>query len=268
MFSIVNSNMADAISVVTTKNGHDVRDFSLFAFGGAGPTHAAFLAEALGIPEVVVPPFASSFCAWSMFTLDIGRDYLYPYIAPVESINMNTLNQLYQKMVDQALTELKAFGASVEDIEITKSMEFRYRSQFHDVEVAGVPNKELNAEDFQKIVESFHRRHEELYTFSVRFYEVELRSLRIIAKHKKKASIKIQELEAGSKDPSEALKRHRLCFFDGGFVQTPVYDSEKLKAGNLIAGPAIIEVPTTTVVIPRSFNCLVDKYSNYFIRRA
>ena len=267
MFSVVNSNMADAISVVTTKNGHDVRDFALFAFGGAGATHAVFLAEALGIPEVIVPPFASSFCAWSMYSLNIGRDYLRSYIAPAEAVDINEINRLYMDMIKQALSEFKAFGASRKDIEITKLMEFRYRSQFHDVEVGGIPDRDLTLNDFKKVVEAFHQRHEELYTFSLRFYGVELRSLRIIAKVKKKADIAIKEVKPGIKDPSKALKRKRACFFDGGFVQTPVYDSEKLKAGNVIAGPAIIEVPTTTAVIPKSWSCRVDNRGNYIVRR-
>jgi N-methylhydantoinase A len=267
MFSVVNSNMADAISVVTTKNGHDVRDFALFAFGGAGPTHAVFLAEALGIPEVIVPPFASSFCAWSMYSLNIGRDYLRPYITPTDKIHMAKINALYKEMIKQALSEFKAFGAGRKDIEITKLMEFRYRSQFHDVEVSGIPDRDLTIKDFKSVIEAFHRRHEELYTFSLRFYDIELRSLRIIAKVKKKADITIKELKAGTKDPSKALKRKRACFFGGGFIQTPVYDSEKLKVGNIITGPAIIEVPTTTVVIPKSWVCRVDKWGNYIIRR-
>jgi len=267
MFSVVNSNMADAISVVTTKNGHDVRDFALFAFGGAGATHAVFLAEALGIPEVIVPPFASSFCAWSMYSLNIGRDYLRSYIAPAEAADMDTINKLYKDMIKQALSEFKAFGAGRQEIEITKLMEFRYRSQFHDVEVGGIPDKDLTPDDFKAVVEAFHQRHEELYTFSLRFYGVELRSLRIIAKIKKKADIAMKELKSGTKDPSKALKRNRGCFFDGGFVQTPVYDSEKLKAGNVIAGPAIIEVPTTTAVIPKSWSCRVDSRGNYIVRR-
>jgi N-methylhydantoinase A len=267
MFSMVNSNMADAISVVTTKNGHDVRDFTLFAFGGAGPTHAAFLAEALGIPEVIVPPFASSFCAWSMFTLDIGRDYLRSYIVPVEAVTIDTINKLYQDMIKQALVEFKAFGAARSDIEIMKSMEFRYKSQFHDVEVGGIPDKKLTSADFKNVVEAFHKRYEELYIYSLRFYDVELRSLRILARVKKKAQITVKKLPTGTKDPSKARKRQRSCFFDGKFVKTPVYDSEKLKAGNVIAGPAIIEVPTTTVVIPKSWGCRVDNYGNYIIRR-
>lgn len=267
MFSVVNNNMADAISVVTTKNGHDVRDFAIFAFGGAGATHAVFLAEALGVPEVIVPPFSSSFCAWSMFTLDVGHDYLRSCIALENAVDMDTVNRLYQDMIDQAVFDFKEFGVSEEEVEIIRSMEFRYRLQYHDVEVGGIPNKKLNADDFKEATEAFHKRHEEIYTYALRDYEVELRSLRIIAKVKKKDHMNVKELPAGSKDASEALKRQRQCFFEGEPITTPVYDSEKLKAGNFIAGPAIIEVPTTTVVIPGSWGCLVDKYGNFIIRR-
>jgi len=267
IFSVVNSNMADGITVVTTKNGHDVRDFSLLAFGGAGPVHATFLAESLGIPEVIVPKFAASFSAWSMFSLDIGRDYLRSFINPVEAINPDIINQLYQEMIEEALAEFKTFGIGREEMEITKSMEMRYRSQFHDVEVADVPEGDLSSGDIKQAVEAFHRRHEELYTFSLRFYDVELRGLRIIAKVKKKAKATVKEIAAGTDNPSGALKRERSCFFGGGYIQTPTYDGARLKSGNFITGPAIVEETTTTVVIPKSWDCRVDKYGNYFIRR-
>lgn len=267
VFSIANGNMADAISLVTTKSGHDVRDFSLFALGGAGATHAAFLAESLGIPEVIVSPFASAFCAWSMFTLDIGREYLRPCVTPAKTADVNVINRLYQEMTDDALREFAAFGVSPDDLEFERTMEFRYKAQFHDVEVGGIPNKVLSAEDFNDVVEMFHKRYEELHMYSLSFYEAELRGLGLTVKVKKKESITVKEIEAGTTDASAAWKRQRECLFNGKRVMTPVYDSEKLKANNVITGPAIIEVPTTTVVVPEAWDCEVDKYGNYIVRR-
>jgi N-methylhydantoinase A len=83
-------------------------------------------------------------------------------------------------------------------------------------------------------------------------------------KGKKPELVKISR---GTKDPAKALKRTRKCLFDGSFTETPVYDSEKLKSGNIIKGPAIIEVPTTTAVIPHNYQCRVDDYNNYMITR-
>jgi N-methylhydantoinase A len=267
IFSVVNHNMADAITEVTTKKGHDVRDFSLFSFGGAGGVHAAFLAEALGIPEVIVPRFAASFCAWSMFSMDIGRDYLRPFIAPVDMVDLDSLNRAYDAMIEQAAADFRSYGVKKKDLVITKSMEMRYQAQFHDVEVAGIPDGDLTTDGLQQAVEAFHRRHEELYTFSLRFYGAEVRGLRILAKVKR-AGVPLQEIAAGDSDPAPALKRQRCCFFDGRFIRTPIYEGALLKAGDVIDGPAVIEEPTTTVVVPSQWDCRVDNYGSYSIKRS
>jgi N-methylhydantoinase A len=95
---------------------------------------------------------------------------------------------------------------------------------------------------------------------------VELRNLRLIAKVVGKR-LQVKKIAAASEDASKALKRKRYCYFDNKQVETPVYDSEKLKAGNVIQGPAVIEVPTTTAIIPGNFQCKIDDYGNYIITR-
>lgn len=266
IFSVVNSIMADGISEVTTRNGYDVRDFSLLAAGGAGAIHGAFLAEQLNISEVIIPKFSASYCAWSMFTLDIGRDYLRSIVALATDIDVDHINRIYHEMIDEALPEFKPLGLEREDISIVKSMELRYRSQFHNVEIAGFPDGNLSSEDITGALSTFHHKHEVLYSFNMPSYEVELRGLRLTAKAKK-APFSIKEVPKGEEDPSEAFKRKRLCFFDGGYVETSIYDGGKLTSGNLIDGPAIVEEPSTTVVIPRQFRCFIDAFGNYLIRR-
>jgi N-methylhydantoinase A len=93
----------------------------------------------------------------------------------------------------------------------------------------------------------------------------EIRNLRLIAKVKAK-EMTLPVLEAGG-DPSEALKRGRPCFFKGEFKETSIYDGARLKAGNLLTGPSIVEEPTSTVVIPEGFRCTVDDYGNYLLRK-
>ncbi len=262
----VNSFMADAITQVSTKQGHDVRDFSLLVFGGAGPVHGAFLAELLGIPEVIVPKFASSFCAWGMFTLDIGRDYVRSYIMPAQVANPDVINQLYQGMKAEALADFAPLKIPEEEVTITKSIEMRYMAQYHDIEVTGFPASDITSEDIAQGLRRFHQRHEELYSFSLPFIPVELRNLRLAAKAKG-VKFPVKKIATGTKDASGALKRKRLCFFDGGYVETPIYDGARLKSANVIKGPAVIEEITTTVVIPRGFGCSVDKYGSYILRR-
>ncbi len=92
MFVTVNSNMADCIAEISTRKGYDVRDFSLLAMGGGGPLCGVFVADILGMRKTVVPRFAASFCAWSMFFLDIGRDYLRSYLSRADEAKPEDIN--------------------------------------------------------------------------------------------------------------------------------------------------------------------------------
>jgi N-methylhydantoinase A len=265
VFTTVNATMADGITEISTRIGYDVRDFSLLAMGGGGPLCGAFLADILGSQRVVVPKFAASFCAWSMFSLDIGRDYVRSYICTTGDADPDAVNQLYEEMVAEAVAEFAALKVSKKDLIIDKYAEVRYHGQYHEVEMSFKAGA-VTSDDIDQLVEEFHRRHEELYTFAMPWVPIEFRNLRLIARVGVK-KIHLQKIAAGTKNPSAARKRTRPCCFDGSFIDTPIYDSSRLKAGNVIPGPAIVEEPLTTVVIPPGFQCDIDEYGNYIMRR-
>ena len=265
IFFTINTNMADEISRISTRKGYDIRDFSLIACGGGGPMCGAFWADILNCKNVIVPNYSSSFCAWSMFTLDIGRDYLRSYIRKLNVAIPDEINSLYERCFRKLWSELKAFKVSEEDLIITKSADLRYEGQYHEVEIE-FPSKRITKADIEQLANTFHKKHEELYTFILSWVPMEIRNLRLIARVKGKKP-ELVKIPRGTKDPAKALKRTRKCLFDGSFTETPVYDSEKLKSGNIIKGPAIIEVPTTTAVIPQNYQCRVDDYNNYIITR-
>lgn len=265
MFRTVNSNMADEITEISTRMGYDVRDFALLAIGGGGPLCGAFMADALGMKEVIVPRFAASFCAWSMFALDIGRDYVRSFISLHTRAVPAAMNQLYRDMMEEALADCKTLKISKEEVVFSQSADLRYQGQYHEIQM-DLPAGEVTAASIEKVVRDFHKRHEELYTFALPWVPVEFRNLRLIAKvNVKKMGIK--KVPQRTRDSSKALKRSRPCFFNNRFVDTPVYDSSRLKPGALIRGPAVVEEPTTTVVIPKGFDCRLDEYENYVIRR-
>jgi N-methylhydantoinase A len=141
----------------------------------------------------------------------------------------------------------------------------RYVGQYHEVEI-DLPAGAATGQDLEKLAGIFHSKHEALYTFSLAWVPIEIRVLRLVARVKGQ-KIRLAKLPPGDSDSRRAYKRTRRCFFQGNYVETPIYDSEKLKPGNIIFGPAIIEVPTTTAVIPRDFQCRVDDYNNYIITR-
>lgn len=265
IFETINNNMADEISRISTRKGYDIRDFSIVACGGGGAMCGAFWAKILSCKNVIVPNYSSSFCAWSMFALDIGRDYLRSYIHELDKVNPDEINSLYQQMLNEALLELKAFNVKEEDLTVIRSVDLRYKGQYHEVEIE-LPSNRTTLTDIKELANTFQNKHEELYTFSLSWVPIEVRNLRLVAKLKGK-KLELIKIPRGTQDSSKALKRTRKCMFDGIFVETPVYDSEKLKSGNIILGPAIIEVPTTTAVIPQNYQCKVDEYNNYIIAR-
>ncbi len=105
-----------------------------------------------------------------------------------------------------------------------------------------------------------------LYTFGMPWQPVEVLSLRLKA-IAAKAPFRLREIEKGSKDPRSALKRRRKCRFDGRDVDTPVYDGDRIRAGNVLSGPAIVEETTMTVVVPKGYRCVVDNFKNYILTR-
>jgi N-methylhydantoinase A len=225
----------------------------------------AFWADLLSCKKVIVPNYASSFCAWSMFTLDIGRDYLRSYMHLQKESNPQEVNSLVNSMLEEALTELKVFKISKSDLIISKTADLRYQGQYHEVEI-DLPVADITTEDLVKLADQFHKKHEDLYTFNLSWVPIEIRNLRFIAKIKGQ-KLNLVKIPQGTSDSSAALKRTRKCLFDGRFIETPVYDSERLESGNIIMGPAIIEVPTTTAVIPQNYHCEIDNYNNYIITR-
>jgi N-methylhydantoinase A len=154
---------------------------------------------------------------------------------------------------------------SREDLTIVKSADVRYAGQFHEIELklsAGAITKE----DLERVKMDFHKKHEELFTFSLPQVQIELRNLRLIASVKSDP-IDLPVVEKAVHKADVSLKRRRPCFFKGKFVDTPIYDGALLSPGSSIQGHAIVEEPTSTIVIPPGFTCTIDPYGNTLLKR-
>jgi N-methylhydantoinase A len=264
IFTTVNTVMANQIHELSTMRGHDIRELTLVAGGGAGAVHAAFLARQLGIRRVIVPPVAALYSAYGMTAMDLGRDYARSYVVRLGALEPARIDQLYADMEQQALANFQELGVSAAQVVLTRTCELRYNRQFHELEVP-VRNGPVDAEVVEEIVESFHKRHEESYKFSMRGQDVEFLTFRLKAAVPH-APVHPQVLGQGPADASAALKRRRTCWFDGQAMDTPVYEGDRLLAGNQLIGPAIVEERTTTVVIPPGFVGEVDRYKHYLLQ--
>ncbi len=265
IYTTVNSFMADQITEVSTKRGHDVRDFALVVGGGAGPVHAAGIAELLGIPTVIIPSIAATYSAFGMFAMDVGRNFARSYICNAKNIDVEKVNGLYREMEAEALEGFRANGIPREQVMFSRTAEMRYGGQFHEVEVQ-LSGGDFSAAQLEETVNEFHRQHEKLYTFQMPWKYVEFLTFRLRASAAK-APFHLRQIEKAGGDSAPAVKRRRACWFQGRQVDTPVYDGGRLLAGCRFKGPAIIEETTTTVVVPASFRCTVDQWKNYLLTR-
>lgn len=265
IFTTVNSYMADQITEVATRRGNDVRDFTLVAGGGAGPVHAASIADLLHMPRVVVPPIAATYSAFGMFAMDVGRNYARSYITRAKVIDLDRVNALYGDMEREAIEAFGAMGVAAGDVSFTRTADLRYLGQFHEVEVE-VPSGTIDAAALDAAIENFHVRHEQLYTFSMKWQAVELLTFRLRATTPK-APFELSRIAEGGEDASGAIKRRRTVWWDGTPTDTPVFDGALLRAGNRFEGPAIVEETTTTVVVPPAYTVEVDPFKNYVMTR-
>lgn len=213
----------------------------------------------------MVPPVAALYSAFGMFAMDIGQDYARSFVSRVGNIDLDALSRIYAEMEVEALASFHAHGVDPAKVVLKRTADMRYTGQFHEVE-ADMPSGKLTQEVVAAAGEFFAHKHEELYTFAMPWKQVEILTLRLKASTPS-VPFTLPQVAQGGADAKAALKRRRLCRFHGRDIDTPVYDGEKVLAGNVITGPAIIEETTTTVVIPAAYVCSVDKYKNYVLNR-
>lgn len=263
IYKVSNSVMADAVSHTFTKRGYDPRVFALVAGGAAGPTCALKIAQELYISKVIVPKYAPIYCAFGMLDVDLIHDFTRFYHADKSTFDLSKVKGLYKEMENEALEVLKREEIPVKDRVLERTMRVKYWGQFRDVEVSWPRGPITNAIVAAGIT-NFHRRHKELYGSSDKNYPIEFMGfgLRAIGRMPK---LRLKKLQKGDRNPRAALKGERVAFFDEsrGFVKTRIYDGDKLRFGNVLEGPCIVEEKMTNVVIPPKFKLRVDQYGNY-----
>lgn len=267
--AIVNQNMSNAIRRITIEKGYDPRDFTLICAGGAGGMHIIALAEEMGIRTILIPKIASCLCAFGQIISDIKYNYLATQmmiIAP--EADLHDLNAKLQELEEQGVQKLLEDGFTDEDISIERTMEMRYVGQVHECNVL-IPNGKLDAESVQTILESFHQRHKELYTYDERDSKVELVNIEV-AVIGKISKPQLPTLPAQQGDISQAQIDSREMLFDQSYdwIDTPIYDGEQFGAGAVVTGPALIQEPTTTLVIKDGWQAELHETGTYKLTRA
>lgn len=265
ILTAVSSFTADRIEEVSTRRGHDVRDIALVGGGGAGPVHAAFIADHLKIPTIIIPKTASTMSAFGMFAMDVGRNYARSYISRGADVDVAKVAALYDEMEGEARAAFTDIDVDHTEIRFARSADVRYVGQFREVEV-DMPGGTIDQAVIDATEENFRHRHTSMYTFGIPWKDVEFLTFRLRA-FVSRPPVSAPPMESVGPDPASALKRTRPCWFDGKQVETPIYDGLLTRPGHIIPGPAIIEEPTTTVVIPGAYRCEVQPGGDYHLKR-
>ena len=266
--TLVNLNMANGIRRISIENGYDPRDFALVCAGGAAGMHIAALAEEIGSRTVLVPKIASCLCAFGQVISDVKYHFLASAVMRLDqSADIGRLDTLFCDMEARGSELLAADGFAADRISLARKVEMRYQGQIHECQV-DVPPGPVTADMLAQLLRDFHARHEQLYTYSEPHNVVELVNLEVMASGAVDKPA-LPRLAAGSGDPAAALDSWRAMLFDdaGLRVDTPVYDGARLLAGDRIAGPAVIEEPTTTIVVRPGWNALLHGSGTYLLTR-
>lgn len=258
---VVNEQTIDALKLISVRRGYDPRDFTLVASGGGGPAHAAALMEELGVRRVVIPPYPGAFSAWGMLLTEPRVDRVRTRVLHLEATTPGELERLFAEVEAEAVAALTAQGfAAVEIPSPRRALDMRYHGQEHTVEAPLANGASL---DHRSLTEAFHERHRRQYTFALEDTPVEIVNFRVTAT----ASIARPALEsvtmAGSGDP---LKGQRQVYFGDVACSTAIYDRALLPEGFAVAGPAIIEEPSTTTVVQPGQTVSVDDWGNLVIQ--
>lgn len=266
--TIVNVNMVAGIRRVSIERGYDPRDFALVCAGGAAGMHIISLAEEMGIEKALVPKVASVFCAFGQTISDVKYHYLAsePMLLNKES-DHNLLNERLEHLEQIGTNNLLKDDFTPEQISIQRTVEMRYVGQLHECSV-DIGNTAINADTVDDILQAFHDRHKQLYTYSEPHNPVELVNLETTISGSLEKP-KYPELPNGGTDAEHALVGTRDALFDdtGTWVKTKIYDGEKLLGNNVVVGPAIIEEPTTNIVIRPDWQAVLNVSGCYLLAK-
>ncbi len=261
---VIDVKMEEAIKAISTMRGHDLRDFMLLAFGGAGPAHAGRIARDLGMAGVIVPLYPGVFSAIGLLISDVKHDYIRSQLSPLSEITPEAVNRMFEQLLAQALEELRGDGFAHDRIRVERALDMRYAGQGYEVAVP-CPAGVLEAGDLKRLRGTFDQQHGSMFGHMAPEEPVEIVSYRVrgVGLVPPVAMPKFEPAGATLADARRGMRRVR---FDGKEHDCPVYQRERLDVGSKLAGPAILDqLDCTTVICPGQI-ARVDEWKNLIVR--
>ena len=268
IISVVTANMARAIRVISVQRGHDPRDYTLVAFGGAGPLHAARLARELDIGRILVPRNPGILCATGLLLTDLRADFASTRLLTLSAEALPAIEAAFHTLRERAEAWFVEEAVPPDARRVARTVDMRYAGQNYELSVP-LPDGPVTMAILDALAAGFAAAHERMYGFIAEGETVQLVTYRVEATGVVPKAAFRAAPDAGP-DASAAVVGRRDVWLPeaGGFVSCPVYDREKLRPGNRIEGPAIVEqMDATTVVLP-DMTAYVEPYLNLVLEVA
>lgn len=269
IYAIATSQAADLVRKSVVNAGYDPRDFVIYAFGGAAPAHCGAYAAELNAEALVVPlgQTASAFSAYGLAGSNVilSAELSNPQVFPVAAA---VVNATFETLEADLKTRLAAQGIPFARIEMSREIDMRYTLQLSEV-TTPVPAEYLDADGVERIGVAFETLYEQLYGKGAGYREAGLQIItyRVFAVGHMPFKPVLPEIPAKTSDVVPAKERRPVLLdLAVGWQDTPIYDYSLLRAGHVLAGPAIVEAPTTTVVVPPGATGSVDALGNMIMR--
>ena len=265
---IVNVKMAQAIKAISTERGFDLRDFTLLAFGGAGPVHACQIALDLGLPRLLVPPAPGVTSALGLLMSNVKHDFLRSRLEDVSRIDVTRANQLFDQLVADARAQLESEGFTSGTIRFRYFLDMRYAGQGYEnpVPIDGLPLSEQGLARYRSRFDDIHRK---CHGHAAAGQPVEVVNYRVEAIGLV-PQIELPRIAPASEPVVTARVGQRDAHFSSlspGLISVPVYSREKLRAGHELTGPVLVDQYDSTVVICPEQTATVDGFGNLLVER-
>ena len=265
VISVVNSNMLRAMRLVSIERGYDIREFSLIAFGGAGPLHACEVAAEIGITCVIVPPSPGTFCSLGLLMADTKFDLTRSNIMIACENNLAKINDIFRTMIAEGGDLLTKEGIPESRRSYERFVDARYEFQNYEITIP-IPDEEVTPENLAQLIQDFHREHERNYGYSNLNNMLQIVNYKISAIGEiDKPSYHSQKIVEDAPLPASLETRAVLYQKETQYRDSKVYQREKLLPGCKFRGPVILEQMDSTVVIPPGWSAEVDGYLNLLL---
>jgi N-methylhydantoinase A len=260
ILAISNAAMADAMRTITVSQGVDPREFTLVAFGGAGPMAAVFLAQELDINEVLVPRFPGTFSAWGMLQTNLRHDLTKNFFHPASNDILEEMRGVFTSLETDGREIIAKEGIAEKDISFLRAADMRYFGQEYSINVT-IP---VDA-DITRCIADFHAAHDKRYGHSNPKAPVEFVNLRVAAFGMLE---KYSDGTATSIDAQDPSLGAREIVFNSERFNTPIVARDRLAPGYSSLGPLIVEEQSATTVVPPGWTTTVDDVGNLILHRS